>query len=80
MVGDVFIFVERDFPTSEKNYLNLRIVFGMLIFKKLTILLRFVFYCNYFIDKLPCLFIDKLKFVFCCNYFIDKLPMQGKRR
>ena len=30
MVEDGFIFVERDFPTSEKNCSNLHIVFGIL--------------------------------------------------
>ena len=34
MVGDDFIFVERDFPTSEKKCLNLHIVFGILSLQK----------------------------------------------
>ena len=34
MVGDDFIFVERDFPTSEKNCSTLHIVFGILSLQK----------------------------------------------
>ena len=56
MVGDGFIFVERDFPTSEKNCSNLHIVFGILSLQKAYFLLGFVFDCYYFIDKLPSFF------------------------
>jgi len=34
VVRDGFIFVERDFPTSEKKFSNLQIVFGIPCFQK----------------------------------------------
>ena len=54
MVGDGFIFVDRDFPTPEKKlFKSSHCFWHSESSKKLIILLRFVFYCNYFIDKLP---------------------------
>ena len=44
MVGDDFIFVERDFPTSEKKIVQILTLFlAFRVFKKLIMLLRFVF-------------------------------------
>ena len=63
VLGDGFIFVERDFPTSEKNCSNLHIVFGILSLQKAYFLLGFVFYCYYFIDKLPCFFCIMMAFL-----------------
>jgi len=34
VVGDGFIFVDRDFPTPEKKFLNLHIVSGILSLQK----------------------------------------------
>jgi len=51
VVGDGFIFVDRDFPTPEKKlFKSSHCCLAFWVFKKLIILLRFVFYCNYFID------------------------------
>ena len=44
------------FQLLRKNCSNLHIVFGILSLQKANFLGGFVFYCYYFIDKLPCFF------------------------
>jgi len=68
VVGDGFIFVEKDFPTSEKKIVQIFTLFlAFWVFKKVIILFRFVFYCYYFIDKLPCFLISWWHFWKACS-------------
>jgi len=54
---DGFIFVERDFPTSEKKlFKSSHCFWHSESSESLFFLLGFVFYYYYFIDKLPCFF------------------------
>ena len=61
MVGDGFIFVERDFPTSEKKLFKSSHCFCHSESSK-----NFCwdfFDCYYFIDKLPCFFYIMMAFL-----------------
>ena len=57
MVGDGFIFVERDFPTSEKKLFKSSHCFWHSESSKSLFFVGICFYCYYFIDKLPCFFL-----------------------
>ena len=63
VVGHGFIFVERDFPTSEKKLFKSSYCFWHAESSKSLFLLGFVFYCYYFIDKLPCYFYIMMSFL-----------------
>jgi len=78
VVGDGFIFVERDFPLLRKNCSNLHIIFGILCLQKTCSLLGFVFYCYYFIDKLPCfLYHDCILGKLVYNNFVWRFLLSG---
>jgi len=57
------------FQPLRKNCLNLHIVFGILSLQKAYYFVEICFYCNCFINKLPCFFISWWHFSNCLVFF-----------